>query len=79
MEKSYPKMNRRQAKVFWSNLSSEQKKEFNKLMAKLYGKKLIMTNVLVDDNEKIQRIILEDKDKPNAPSAPFGKHFNLKG
>jgi hypothetical protein len=78
MEPSYPKMNRRQAKIFWSNLSPEQKVEFNKLMKKLYGKELTLTQVLVDDNEQIQRVILEDKDKPSKSAIPFGKHFDLK-
>jgi len=75
---SYPKMNKKQAKIFWNSLTLQQKSEFNKLMKKLYNKELMLTNVLVDDNEQIQRIILEDKNKPSKPTAPFAKHFDQK-
>lgn len=75
---SYPKMNKKQAKIFWNSLSLDQKQEFNKLMKKLYNKELMLTNVMVDDNEQIQRIVLEDKDKPSKPVEPFAKHFNSK-
>ena len=71
------KMSRKQAKIFWDNLSHEQKIEFNKMMQKLQNKELMLTNVLVDDNEQIQRIILENKDKPSKPTDPFAKHFKL--
>lgn len=71
-------MNKKQAKIFWNSLSLDQKQEFNKLMKKLYNKELMLTNVMVDDNEQIQRIVLQDKDKPSKPVEPFAKHFNLK-
>lgn len=45
------------------------------MMVKLNKKELRLTDVHVDDNEQIQRIILEDKNKPSKPIAPFGKHF----
>lgn len=70
-----PKMSRRQARLFWNSLSEYQKNEFNKMFNKLENKELMMTNVMVDDNEQIQRIILEPKDKPSAMTEPFAKHF----
>ena len=36
---------------------------------------LALNHVGVDDNEQIQRIVLEDKDKPSAPAQPFYSHF----
>jgi len=76
MQSASPKMSRKQAKLFWNHLSDEQKIEFNKMMVKLGKKELMMTKVIVDDNEQIQRIILEPKDKPSKPTAPFAKHFH---
>ena len=73
-----PKMNRKQAKIFWDSLTPHQKQEFNNMYKKLTNKELMLTHVGVDDNEQIQRIILEPKDKPSAPTAPFAKSFNLK-
>lgn len=35
----------------------------------------MLTKVNVDDNEEIQNIILETKDKPSKPDKPFYKHF----
>lgn len=78
MDKSYPKMNSQQAKLFWKSLTWEQKTNFNKLMKKMVNKELMLKEVCVDDNEQIQRIILEDKDKPSLPVEPFAKHFHIK-
>lgn len=75
MDSSIPKMSRKQARIFWNSLSQEQKSEFNKMLSKLDKKELMLTNVLVDDNEQIQRIILQNKDAPNQPYEPFAKHF----
>ena len=69
---SSPKMTRAQARLFWKTLTPQQQTEFNKM----YGN-LIMTKVTVDDNEQIQRIILEDKDKPSVSDKPFYEHFKL--
>lgn len=75
---STPKMTRAQAKIFWKSLSFEQKAQFNKMMDEMRAGKLQLSNVLVDDNEQIQRIILDPKNKPSKPIAPFAKHFNIK-
>jgi hypothetical protein len=72
-----PKMSRRQAKLFWSSLTPEQRLEFNKMMAKLNKGELQLTKVMVDDNEQIQRIILDPKETPSKPTAPFAKSFKL--
>ena len=68
---SFPKMSKAQAKIFWNSLTPQQKIDFNNMMLKLNKKELMMTKVMVDDNEQIQRIILEPKDKPSAPDKPF--------
>lgn len=70
-----PKMTRKQAKILWNNLSWEQKAQFNEMYAKLMAGKLKLEHIGVDDNEQIQRVVLEDKDKPSAPAQPFYKHF----
>jgi hypothetical protein len=76
MQPASPKMSRKQAKLFWNHLTNDQKIEFNKMMVKLGRKELMITNVIVDDNEQIQRIILENKNKPSKPVEPFAKHFH---
>jgi len=70
-------MNKKQAKILWNSLTNEQKMQFNDMLHQMQQGKLLMKNVMVDDNEQIQRIILEPKDKPSQPTAPFAKHFHL--
>ena len=70
-----PKMSRKQAKILWNNMSPKEKASFNEMFNKLQKGELMLQNVMVDDNEEIQRIILEPKDKVSKPIAPFGKHF----
>jgi len=70
-----PKMSLEQAKIFWNSLSPEQRLEFNKLLARMNKGELMLSNILVDDNEQIQRIVLEEKDKPSKPVTPFMGHF----
>jgi hypothetical protein len=72
-----PKMNSRQAKIFWDSLTSQQKFEFNKMMDRLNKKELMLKDVFVDDNEQIQRIVLTEKDAPSQPVEPFAKHFKV--
>jgi hypothetical protein len=74
----YPKMSRKQAKMFWNSLTPVQRSDFNHLVSKLLGEELILTKVNVTDDEKITSIILEDKNKPGKPIKPFAKHFHLK-
>lgn len=76
MEPAYPKMTRAQAKLFWKTLTREQQIEFNKMMGVMNDKsvKKDITNVLVDDNEQIQRVIIQT-DKAGTPDKPFYKHF----
>lgn len=76
MQPTISKMSRKQARLFWNHLSLEQKRDFNKMMSKLEKKELMMTHIGIDDNEQIQRIVLENKDKPSQPTAPFAKHFH---
>jgi len=75
MEPASPKMTRQQAKLFWKSLSPEDRINFNKMMAELEAKKLQLTHVTVDDNEHIQRIVLDQKDKKGKPDQPFYKYF----
>lgn len=74
-EAASPKMTRAQAKLFWKSLTPEQRVEFNKMMKQLEAKKLQLTHVTVDDNEQIQRIVLDHKDKPGKPAEPFYSHM----
>ena len=69
-------MSREQAKIFWKSLTPDQRLEFNKMMKVMNDPtiKKNMTNVLVDDNEQIQRVIIET-DKAGTPTKPFYKHF----
>jgi hypothetical protein len=68
-------MSRYEAIKIWDSLSTDQKREFNLMMKGLEQHKLMMTYVGVDDNEQIQHIVLEPKDKPSKPIEPFAKHF----
>lgn len=36
-----------------------------------------MSYVGVDDNEQIQRIVLDQKERPSKPATPFYKHFHI--
>jgi hypothetical protein len=77
-EAASPKMTRAQAKIFWKNLTPQQRRDFNRMMVELEEKKLQLTHVTVDDNEQIQRIVLDHKDKPGKPDKPFYTHFQPK-
>ena len=70
-----PKMSRKQAKILWNSLSMEQKREFNEMYGHLLKGELTLNHVAVDDNEQIQRIVLEPKEKPSIPDKPFYQHF----
>jgi len=70
-------MSRRQAKILWNSLSWEQRAQFNEMFRKLVRGDLTLNHVGVDDNEQIQRIVLEPKEKPSIPDKPFYSHFNL--
>lgn len=77
-EPAFPKMTRAQAKVFWKALTPQQRVDFNKMMIEMEKKKLQLTHVTVDDNEQIQRIVLDHKDKPGVSDKPFYTHFQPK-
>lgn len=70
-----PKMSHKQATILWNSLTPEQKEQFNKMYGELLKGKLTLNHVGVDDNEQIQRIVLEPKEKPSIPDKPFYKHF----
>lgn len=72
-----PKMSRQQAITLWNTLTPAQKAQFNEMLAKMGKGELMIQNVNVDQNEIIQNIVLEPKDKKSAPDKPFYKHFNL--
>ena len=75
MNNIIPKMTTQQAKLFWNSLTTEQKKNFNKMFSELIDNKLQLTYIGVDDNEQIQHIVLDQKGKPSKPIEPFSKHF----
>lgn len=77
-EQAYPKMTRAQAKTFWKALTPQQRIDFNKMMKEMEAKKLQLSHVTVDDNEQIQRIVLDHKDKPGVSDKPFYQHFSPK-
>jgi hypothetical protein len=70
-----PKMSRKQAVYLWNTLSPEQKAQFNKMYSMLNKGELLMKEINVDDNEQIQNIVLEPKEKRSAPVEPYAKHF----
>ncbi len=70
-----PKMTKEEAIRKWNNMTLSEKIKFNDFLGKLYRGELMMVHVNVDDNEVIQNIVLEPKDKPSQPTAPFAKHF----
>jgi hypothetical protein len=72
---AYPKMSRRQAKLFWTSLKPEERHNFNKMMNELENKKLQLTHINIDDNEQIQSIVLDHKDKPGKLAEPFYKYM----
>lgn len=72
-----PKMSRKQAKIFWANLDPEQRRQFNKMYAKLCAKELHLKHVNVTSDEKIVNIVLDDNNRPGKPDKPFYKHFHL--
>jgi len=71
-------MSRKQAKILWNSLTPKQRQEFNEMYAKLQKGELMLKNVCVDDNEQIQRIILDPKETISKPMTPFMKHFSIK-
>lgn len=73
-----PKMTRAQAKLFWKMLPEKQRAEFNRLMMQLENKELVLSYVGVDDNEQIQTVVFDQKDKPSVPIEPFMGHFKYK-
>jgi hypothetical protein len=76
--KASPKMNEAQAKMFWEALTPQQQFQFNEMMQKMNKGELLLKEVNVDDNEQIQNIVLEPKDKKGQSDKPFYKHFDLK-
>jgi len=70
-----PKMTHQQAVTLWNSLTPQQKHQFNEMFAKMKKGELLLKHVNVDDNETIQNITLEPKDKPSKPTAPFAKYF----
>lgn len=70
-----PKMTTKQAEKFWDALTMEQKHNFAKMYPKLCNGELMLKHVNVTSDEKIVNIVLEPKEKPSKPTAPFAKHF----
>ena len=71
-----PKMNSAQAKLFWRYIQkSGQVNKFNSLLKKLENKELVLKEINVDQNECIQNIVLENRDKPPIPYEPYMKYF----
>lgn len=73
-----PKMSHRQAKILWNSLTPQQKIQFNEMYQKLVAGDLMLSHINVTEQEEIKDIILESKNKPSKPMAPFAKHFDQK-
>jgi len=73
-----PKMSRKQAIILWNSLTPQQRIQFNEMYKKLTNQELMLTKINVDDNEEIQTIVLDPKDKPGISTKPFAKHFDQK-
>ena len=72
-----PKMTLHQAKTLWNSLTPQQKSQFNVMLAKMQAGELMLKDVNVDDNEQIQNIVLEPKDKFSQPIEPFLSKFQV--
>ena len=70
-----PKMTRQQAITLWNSLTPQQRVQFNEMYGKMMKGDLMLSEVNVDDNEQIQNIVLDPKEKPSAPTAPYAKHI----
>lgn len=70
-----PKMNHHQAKLLWNTLTPQQKFQFSELFVRLQSGDLMLSEINVDDQEKIQNVVFELKEKPSIPVEPFAKHF----
>jgi hypothetical protein len=77
MQPTIPKMSRKQAKLLWKNLTSQQRADFNKMYGQLCGQELQLSHVNVTTDEKIVNIVLDQKNKPSKPTEPFAKHFKI--
>lgn len=69
------KMTDGEAITLWNTLNPEQRYKLLDLANKLVEGKMELVKVNVDDNEQIQNIVLEPKDKPSKPTEPFAKYF----
>jgi len=69
------RMSHHEAVTIWDSLTPQQQYQFKEMISKMQNGELMLTKVNVDDNEQIQNIVLEPKDKPSKPTAPFAKYF----
>lgn len=77
MNNEGPKMTRAQAKLFWKHMTPQQRIDFNQMMKDLEAGKLQYGHITVDDNEQIQRVVLEPKDPRSKSMEPFLSKFHL--
>lgn len=75
MSRNTKHMSHEQAMTLWNSLSPQQQFQFKEMMDKMRSGELMIKEVNVDDNEQIQNIVLEPKDKPSKPTEPFAKYF----
>lgn len=69
------RMSRREAVTIWDSLTPQQQFQFKEMIGKMQNGELMLTKVNVDDNEQIQNIVLEPKDKRGKSTKPFAKYF----
>ncbi len=76
MEKSYPKFTHHQAITFWNAITEDERNNINLLLAKMGRGEIKLKEVNVDKKNRIQNVVLEDRDRPAISAKPFYKHFS---
>jgi hypothetical protein len=69
------KMTHEEAELLWANMTPKEKYQFSELFNKMQRGELMIKEVNVNEREEIKNIVLEKKEKPSIPTAPFAKHF----
>lgn len=65
-----------EAEQVWIGMTHQQKLDFVQMYQKLINGELMLTNVNVDENERIKSIEVCEKNRPSASDKPFYRHFD---
>ena len=69
------KMTDAEAKLLWQNMTIKERFNFCDIYNKIQKGEVMLKEINVNEKEVVQNIVLEDKDTPSKPTAPFAKHF----